>query len=257
MSFYEQLAEKKDYYYFDEIKERDTPAHFHGAYEFLFILEGEQEVIIDGQSRILKKGEGCFSDRFSVHSYLAKPNAVSLVMLGHKRYFDPSFAAYGNKIPPRFFKFENFPLLRSFLTLFSINKSNSTAWIETLEGITKVLLAEIAEHNPFERRQTDKQSALVNEILKYADAHLNEDLSLRAIAKKFSYSHEHLSRLLHKYLQENWNTFVNRLRVQRANILLKKKTVSVLSVALDCGFESMNTFYRAYKREFGKPPKQK
>ena len=121
----------------------------------------------------------------------------------------------------------------------------------------KILFSEISESAPFIPRKADKQSALVCSVLQYAEERLCEDLSLAALARVFNYSQEHLSRVLHGYLSENWCAYVNRLRVRRAETLLKNDpSLSVLDAAFACGFDSPNTFYRAYKREFGKKPRR-
>ena len=45
------------------------------------------------------------------------------------------------------------------------------------------------------------------------------------------------------------------LRARAAHTLIESnKNSSVLDIALSCGFESLNTFYRAYRRVFGKTP---
>ena len=92
-------------------------------------------------------------------------------------------------------------------------------------------------------------------------AHLlfaSEDLSLNALAEKFGYSREHLSRLLHGALQESWNGYIGRLRAKNTHALLTASPeLSVLEAAFACGFESSNTFYRAYAKEYGHPPKRK
>ena len=47
------------------------------------------------------------------------------------------------------------------------------------------------------------------------------------------------------------------LRVQKAEALLKAdEEKNVLKIAYECGFDSQNTFYRAYKKEFGHLPRR-
>ena len=257
MSTYELSAEQKGYYLFRRRGDYETPAHFHGAVEFLFVQSGEQEVIIDGERRTLSAGEACFVDSFSVHAYFLAPEATVHILLGEKQYFDRCFSAFGNKVPPKFFPFKDFELLSSLIAFCGREWTNEVHKSENFEGCVKILCSAIAESIPLLPRQTDKASSLVGEILKYTEKHIQNDLSLRAIAQQFGYSHEHLSRLLHKYLSENWNSYVNRIRARKVESLLTANPdASVLNIAYECGFESPNTFYRAYKKEFGKKPRQ-
>ena len=257
MSFYELSAEKKDYFYFQNKPVLETKTHFHSAVEFLFIQSGTAEAIIDGEKRILQSGDAAFSDGFSVHAYTLSKETVACVVVGAKEYFQPIFKAFGDRTPEKFFRFENFNLLSQLYGLCKKKRNHQACRYEAFAGSVKLLLSEIADTNPLSPKKQDKQTALVCDVLRYAENHLKESLSLPTIAAQIGYSHEHLSRILHRYLNENWKSYVNRLRVRKAEELLKlSPTSSVLEIAYDCGFDSPNTFYRAYKKEFGTSPRR-
>jgi len=258
MSIYEKEAEQSGYFYFHKRTAIETPAHFHGAIELHFVENGEQWVTIDGEQRLLKSGDACFCDSFSVHQLPPILDGNSYCLLAAKEYFESAFSLFDGKVPPRFFRFENLALLR-LLHGISLEKDRKTASGRlALEGIVKLLLSEISQTVTFQSRKKDKQSALVCRILQYAETHVQDDLSLCAVAREIGYSQEHLSRVLHGYLSEHWSSYVNRLRARRAESLLQSEpNRSVLDIALSCGFDSPNTFYRAYRKEFNKPPRRK
>ena len=258
MSYYEQQADSKKYFNFRWSEQLPTSAHFHSALEFLFVEKGEQEVLVGGEKRVLKAGEGCFVNRFCIHAYPNVSNASTAVIVGDKRHFDSALSAFHGKKPPTFFCFENMSLLRTLYKLCNQNHPSDGGRYATIEGAMGILLGAIAQNTPFVENVDDKQDALVFDILQYAETHLQDNLSLRAVAKKFGYSYEHLSRLLNKYLRENWTAHVNRLRVIKTQAILESDpTTAVLPAAFSCGFESANTFYRAYKKEFGVCPKRR
>ncbi|MBQ7912781.1 MAG: AraC family transcriptional regulator [Clostridia bacterium] len=258
MSFYEQQADSKKYFYFRRGKQIPTTSHFHSALEFLFVENGEQEVVVGGEKRVLETGDACFVNSFCVHSYPYVKNASTVVIVGDKRYFDPAFSSFLGKKPPTYFRFENMQLLQTLHDLCEQNHPSDGGRYATIEGAMGILLGAIAQNTPFIDPIDDKQDALVFDVLHYAETHLQDDLSLRTVAKKFGYSYEHLSRLLRKYLHENWTTHVNRLRVIKTQSILENDPkTAVFPAALSCGFESANTFYRAYKKEFGVCPKRR
>lgn len=258
MSFYECEAEDLKRFYFAERGDYETTPHFHGAVEFHFVEEGEQEIIVDGQRRILRRGDGCFCDGFSVHQLPPLKEGKAFCLVFSAEFFAPSFSFFGGKKPPTFFRFENFTLLHELYERCSRKYANNEARYATFGGAVQLILSEIAESTPFVSYKTERKNSLVCSILQYAERHLNQDLSLTAIAKEFGYSHEHLSRILHKYLPETWASYVNRLRARRTEALLSNDPdLPVLSAALACGFDSPNTFYRAYKKEFGAPPRRR
>lgn len=257
MSFYEIITEQKNYFLIGERPSVETPAHFHSAMEMHFVEEGSMDILLDGEKLTLHAGEGCFCDSFTVHAIPKPQQAKSYHLVGVKDAFDRAFSLFDGKMPPRLFRFDNFPLLRSLFEICNKNMQNEGGRYAIFTGTVRIILGEISQNNLFIPRVIDKKNTLVCDVLSYAEEHPQADLSLTALSNKFGYSREHLSRILHKYLLENWNTHVNRLRVRKADFFLSQNPEStVLEVAYECGFESPNTFYRAYKKEFGKPPRK-
>ena len=126
------------------------------------------------------------------------------------------------------------------------------------DGIIQILLSKLSTSIPFCKREENKQNLLVCEILQYAQTHLTEDLSLQTLSRIFGYSEEHLSRILHKYLCENWKNYLGRHRIALAHTLLRENPEkNVLEIAYACGFDSPSTFYRFYNKEYGTSPKIK
>ena len=220
----------------------------------IFCAKGKQEVCVGGEKKILQEGEAYFCDSYTVHS-LKHSGAEVYVILGDKQFFQPVFSAFGDKTPPTFFRFDDWDFLSVLLTFFKSDLKNEAGRAETNKAIVKLLLARLNETVPFIKRKEDKQSELVEKILRYAAEHFSSDLSLHTLALRFGYSRDHLSRVLHRYLGVNWNVYVGGVRARAAHALLNsEQNASVLEIALRCGFESSNTFYRAYRREFGKTP---
>lgn len=258
MSFYEFGAERQDYFYFNYVKkEQTTPPHFHGAIELLFCVEGKQELCVGGETQTLEKGEACFIDGYVVHS-LRADGAKVYVILADAHFFQPFFSALGEKTPPTAFRFDNPEFLSLLYALHQRNRAFEVGRVETSKAIARLLLAEICESVPFIQRKTNPQNELVANILQYTAEHFSCDLSLGTLALRFGYSHDYLSRLLHRYLGVNWNIYVGNLRAREARALFEKgEGLSVVDAALSCGFESLNTFYRAYRRVFGTTPLKK
>lgn len=257
MSFYETRAEGSGYFHFER-RTANAVSHFHSAPELLFAEREGTTVFFGGESRALKRGEGCFFDSFVPHAYQSTKEASAFVLLGEKNYFDRVFQSFQNKVPPSLFRFEDFSLLENLRAFCEEKGQNGGGRYAIEEGTICIVLGALANQTPFIDRKKDRQSALLCDVLSFAETHLQTDLSLQFIAKEFGYSHEHLSRLLNGQLGQNWTSYVGGLRARRAKRLMEefpKRTV--LEIAFDCGFDSANTFYRAYKKEFGVPPKQK
>ena len=260
MRFYEIETEKRGYLYMDYGEAATIDMHGHGAIEILIIHKGQREVVVGGEKRILNAGEGCFSTSFCAHSYSVNEGTWGYAIVGDKLFFERHFNSFEGKTPPRFFKFKDFNLLEKLYEIFkcktSLQYEESSKFV-IHEGIVGILLGSIAEQNKFCKQNADKQALLIFDVLKYAHNNLEKDLSLNALALLFHYSERHLSRVLFKHLSESWTNYINRIRVLQAHEVLKANPhSSVLDVAISCGFNSINTFYRAYKKEFSQLPRR-
>lgn len=256
MSFYEISADKSQYSYFQHRNFFVTPAHIHGAVEFLFVEKGTQKVIIDGNEHTVSAGEGCFYDSFCVHAYEVDSGASGYIVLGDRDCFENFFKLNGDKVPPKVFKFFDFPLLENFKTLYDNSHSPAIKY-SFFCGMVNVLLSIIAQNNGLVESKREAGTSLIISVLTHVQKNFADDLSVKALAEKFGYSREYFSRTLAKYVKEPWSDYVNRIRVNRVDALIKEGGVSVIDAAYSCGFSSPNTFYRAYKKVFNKSPKEK
>jgi AraC family transcriptional regulator len=94
----------------------------------------------------------------------------------------------------------------------------------------------------------------VQPVLAFAAAHLDEDLSLEALAARAGLSAFHLHRIFSSAVGETPKKLTLRLRLGRAAVLLLTGDDSVLDVALSCGFQSHEVFCRTFRRRFGMTP---
>ncbi len=89
-------------------------------------------------------------------------------------------------------------------------------------------------------------------------AHLNPELKLGDLAKALGTNSSVLSRVINTTHQLNFNDFINARRC--ADFLDKVRAGAhhqhtLLSLALDSGFNSKSTFNRAFRKQYGKSPK--
>jgi AraC-like DNA-binding protein len=245
-SFYELEAERNNYYYFKKKHIDFEGAHFHSAIELLIVIKGQVEVSINGKKRTIESKEGVFVDSFDVHSYKCSKDSLIYVLVGNNRYFSDFFNFTNNKKPTSIFKIDNLDKIDILYKEFeSLNKNKEVYFL----GLINIILSYIMQDNDLFEKKENNDSSLICSILKFVDEHYQEDLSIDRLSKEFGYSKEHLSRLLHKYLNENWNNYLNRKRI---NIFFEKRKgnphKNILELAFESGFNSQSTFYRAYRK---------
>ena len=90
--------------------------------------------------------------------------------------------------------------------------------------------------------------------LDYARRNRGQNVRLSNLAAETGQSPFHAHRTLRAVLGETPKQFTLRLRVDRAAAALISSPASILTIALECGFESHEAFCRAFRRRFRMSP---
>ncbi|QDO93900.1 AraC family transcriptional regulator [Formosa sediminum] len=88
----------------------------------------------------------------------------------------------------------------------------------------------------------------IDNVFKYIDEHLNENLSLELVSRIALYSPYHFHRVFKFVTQETLSTYVNRRRIEQAASMLIHKSKSISEIAMLCGFNDNSSFTRAFKK---------
>lgn len=91
--------------------------------------------------------------------------------------------------------------------------------------------------------------------LVHIQARLDQDLSLDLLADRVQLSKFHFHQLFRQATGESPKSYVERLRLEWAALQLRIRRVSVLDVALECGYQHHETFTRAFRARFGVSPR--
>jgi len=106
-------------------------------------------------------------------------------------------------------------------------------------------------------KKQEQKSRMVEEIKDYIRAHYCEtDMGLAKVGSEFRVSESYLSTLFKEQSGGNFGDFVETLRIEKACELLRDKTITVNEVAEEVGYNSVQSFRRAFKRVKGVSPKE-
>ncbi|MCF8091658.1 MAG: helix-turn-helix domain-containing protein [Desulfotignum sp.] len=95
----------------------------------------------------------------------------------------------------------------------------------------------------------------ISDLMENNEIFTDEALSLETLAKEAGVSKHQLSEYLNQTVRENFPTFVNRYRIQKAKeILIQNPDQKILAVAFDVGFKSKSTFNAAFSKFEGTTP---
>ncbi len=68
-------------------------------------------------------------------------------------------------------------------------------------------------------------------------------------------SRRRFTHLFRQVARSSWSSYLTRLRIDYACQLLRETSRSIIATAFECGYEDLSSFYRAFKRQRGLPPR--
>ncbi|MUM76732.1 helix-turn-helix domain-containing protein [Pseudodesulfovibrio sp. F-1] len=96
----------------------------------------------------------------------------------------------------------------------------------------------------------------MDRVLEHIQTHLDEPLALKELAAIACFSPYHFHRIFSGMIGESVKSHIRRLRLERAAITLKHGDACVTDIALSAGFETHESFTRAFTSMFGLSPRQ-
>lgn len=172
---------------------------------------------------------------------------------------------------------EDFPEIKLTGSLFEIDRDRFTcaggtssidmmlALIASQHG--SELAADVAEqilHSPIRHHSEHQRMSLparigarhpkLVDIIGQMESNLEDPLSPSILAKEAGLSTRQLERLFRRYLDRSPKRYYLELRLKKARLLLLQTSMSVINVALACGFSSPSHFSKCYRAFYGRTP---
>lgn len=102
----------------------------------------------------------------------------------------------------------------------------------------------------------DEQREAVRSMQNYISEHIQDEITMEDLAEAAAFSAWYARKLFIKYLNMTPAVYIRRLKLSKSALTLRDEKVSVLEVAMDMGFGSVDGYQRAFRREFGCNPKE-
>lgn len=92
----------------------------------------------------------------------------------------------------------------------------------------------------------------INKAIDYIENNLDKQIRINDIAEVSNFSPYHFHRIFGSVVGETLNSFIDRLRLEKAaSSLLSKRNVSITQISVECGFSTLSSFTRAFKEKYG------
>ncbi len=91
-------------------------------------------------------------------------------------------------------------------------------------------------------------------VVQYIRSNYSRELRLEQLAGIFGYNSAYLGKVFHQYTGENFNNYLDRIRITEAKRLLETDDYKVYEVAEMVGYSNINYFHNKFKKYVGISP---
>jgi AraC-like DNA-binding protein/quercetin dioxygenase-like cupin family protein len=239
---------------------RVTP-HHHSIYQILYFLSGDGTITLDGQTYEVTRDQMVLIAPYSEHAVYARSRMTVLVLafgnfleglsdgqallkrvLAKSKYHivDPVSA---NELRDSFRKI-----------LYEQNRRDAFSNLAIRSHLLHVLLT-LARS--WETSQTpDFNAHRANLLRHYIETRYFERLTAEDLAAMLKLTSRHMNDIFKQHFHITPIQYLTDVRVKRAKELLASTDKEIISICFEVGFETLSTFYRAFKKKVGMSPQQ-
>ncbi|MBE6936364.1 MAG: helix-turn-helix transcriptional regulator [Ruminococcaceae bacterium] len=236
------------------------------AHAIYYCLEGQMEIQSEGSRYLLNPGEICIMRESEGHVVRVTRFPTEFYdmsfSLHYFRIVDPEYRLYrpfverqlgvGNVLKA---SAVNHELLKAAFDHVATTHDTYTRRIAVMGAMELVLLELLRAHRPENFKEPEERDPLTVKILDYINSHLaGEDLEPEALAARFYVSRSQLNRLIKNGTGFTLWNYITCKRLSHAFYQMQAG-MSNKEAATDSGFQDYSTFYKAYVRFKGFPPK--
>ena len=256
------------YYYYEFFRDKEEQQimyfnhdltyfnHIHRAVEIMWCEDETLDVNVNGEKRTMQNGDICF-----VHSewqHECTDHGSNTCLLLPPNVLDDYFRYLGERQPGGFLvtRQDAAPLWDFFDKYVRERICTIDNQLE-VKGLVNCLLGMFIDKLGLVSRDKRIEGDLniVSKIVEYIGQHFAEELSIESVADALNYNKYYISKVFNNVMNISFRDYVNMIRLSdfRANF---NKDKSLEHQIADCGFTSRQTFYRAFKKQYGTTPNE-
>ncbi len=255
------------------IKPHADKMHQHSFFELVYVMHGSAVHRLGTGAAKLVEGDYFIIDMGSFHCYQENDEFEIINCLFLPEYVDralincPSLSALlSNKImrfgvpvdtqpADRIYHDYDGIIRRLVETIESEFETKHTGYMEMVRCyLTEILVYSARLADKGER--TREHHPAVAAMAEFLYEHAEQPLSLELLSKNLGYAPQYLSSLFHKESGMSLSAYLQRLRVEKACLLLSEHRLSVSQIAQEVGYGDLKHFNAIFRRYKNMSPRE-
>lgn len=227
--------------------------HFHENLELIYIKDGNRLITVGGRQFVLSKGDLAFVYPCVLHEY-KELDGGSCAWVGINPAFLEDFCSrLFCEAPacPIIKKDEQSEKLCTLLNVLFSEKCDNAVFIKGAVTAALALCEPLLKLVP-RSRDTEINTA---DVLRYVIINrCSAEMTAESAAKHFGLGERRFCDWFRGSFSVGFRKFLNRLRLNDAELLLENSNMTVTEICFKSGFENIRTFNRAFLSEYGCSP---
>jgi AraC-like DNA-binding protein/mannose-6-phosphate isomerase-like protein (cupin superfamily) len=265
-----------------KVNDPEYPPHWHSEVELLYVLAGSVGISVNQRRQTVGPGSLVILESRAVHAFERESRrAVAIIIvfkpeiIGNRDAW-PLFGHSSENVIARIdhqaFSRRAEALAVSLLAEMKEKRpgfgSLAIGYVQQLCGLIEretigrpdeaaaagEVQPEASKPQAPEVRPVNGALARMQPAIDYIHEKANYEVMLKDAAKVVSLSPCYFSRIFKKAVGMGFSPFVNEVRIERAERLMANTTKTLADIALECGFDNLRTFNRAFRAIRGKTP---
>ena len=234
--------------------------HLHYSVEIALVYSGKTEVKVDNNP----SGVACDSDVIlvfpnQIHAFTTQQKEKHILFIVDPSLFPEYSAVFSESLPETnvikgaLKNKELVDIAENICVLY--NDKENPYRSAALRGYFLAFIGKLFAMVKFKKVSTNDMHA-IGYVMNYCTANYHKNLSLDLLEKELHISKYHISRIMNKNLQMNFNDYVNSIRISNACRYIDEGDKTIAEISEIVGFNTVRTFNRAFLKHMGISPRE-
>lgn len=222
----------------------------HYRFNLVFCLEGSLQIHIDNCQFTIEEGESLLIFPFQNHYYVSEEDSDILC----------SFIGFDMQERSHLEILRNRPVKISEFVFSCLDQIVSASDDFKVSLLTNIILSTLESCSKksilINNEANDTMNSLVAEVQKYVYADLSRVFTTALISRELGISESNLHKQFKRAIGISPGRYIREVKINYACSILESRDFSVTETAVHCGFDSVYSFSRTFKKVTGYSPSQ-
>lgn len=223
--------------------------HLHKEIEIVYAISGQSMAYADKNGYLLNPGDTFIAFPNQIHYYETIERGEYMVLIFSSEILCGFSDKISKSIPDKnvILADETDELCELFGKIHTLYCDRSEYGKMRLIGCINIAMSIMLPHFMLKNANFEKNSAFYG-IMDFCTHNFTEQITLDSVAERLHLSKYYVSHLINRKLGQNFNEYINNLRINEACALLRETDKKIAEISEEVGFGTIRSFNRSFKQ---------